>query len=370
MADGTGVYCKSYEYDRQGNVEFEYLYGNLTGTRKTPWTIDDHGKPSNGCECLQIEHIYTGDERNLIRYENHATYPHDCRYDYEDGTDRLKAKFIYDKKKEIRQREFFDYDDNGAVILEIVDNGSTLDRNNLDNVTERRIKKIQNTTSFPLGLPEVIEEKYLDNKTGKEHLLKKMVNAYDDHGKLKSQTIFDSDGNEAYTLTWKYNELGLVVEETNALEQTLIRDYDDNGNKIFEQGPDKSVYHKYEYDKMNRLRTEKEIWSDGTTLIQAYDYDNLGNRIASKDIYGHTTQIAYDDFNRPLRKTSPTVIDENGNQTQATFEKNYDVLGNVISLKEPKGASTVARYTIRANPIISAILMARKSISNIPSKAS
>ena len=305
-ADGAGIYCCRYKYDDHGNVLEERLYGNLSGKFQKPLAIDELGKPQKGCECLKIERQYSQDGRNLILFENHQTQPHDCRYEYYLFTDLLKAKYILDGPV-VCMREFFEYDDNGAKTVEIVDDGSSFDRGNLTDVTEQRIRRISNRQSFPMGLPDTIEEKYLDLSTGKECLLKRIVNKYNTNGKLSQQTIYDSKNNLQYTLTWNYNKLGKVIEETNALGQTITRRFDANGNKFIEQGFNKNVYSRYTYDYMNRLMTEEEVWTDGTVLSKKYDYDFLGNRISATDIYGQKTEYAYDAFSRLIKTTYPTA---------------------------------------------------------------
>src|ERR1700733_13703607 len=107
----------------------------------------------------------------------------------------------------------------------IIPDGSSLDKDDFSSVTERRIKSIRNTHSFPLGLPEVVEEKYLNS--GQERLLKRWVNRYNSQGKLESQAHYNEDGNYLYTLTWKYNVRGQIIEETNSLGQATQRIYDE-----------------------------------------------------------------------------------------------------------------------------------------------
>lgn len=167
-----------------------------------------------GTDSVNSAHEYTKGDYNLVDYENHPTYQHDCRYEYYPDSDLLQAKYIIDGIT-VRKREFYEYDDNGAVKLEIVDDGSSLNRDDLAGVTERHVKRITNNNSFLLGLPKNVEEKCWDVKTGQEHLLKRYVNIYNAEGKLREQMVFDSQNMKAYTLTWKYDKLGKVIEETS-----------------------------------------------------------------------------------------------------------------------------------------------------------
>jgi YD repeat-containing protein len=94
---------------------------------------------------------------------------------------------------------------------------------------------------------------------------------------------------------------------------------------------------------MNRLTSEEEVWTNGQRLIRHYEYDYLGNRISSTDIYGNKTLYAYNDFSQLTKVTYPT---------QQAIEKEYDALGNVISLTDAKGAQSTASYTLHAKPYI------------------
>src|ERR1700722_9450428 len=320
---------------------------NLNGSCEKPVPINPHLKHSNMMQTTRKSsgHEYTQDGRNLVKYENHPEHSHDYLYEYHEGIGLVKGRYTVEGEA-VRQRKFFDYDASNSITTEIIDDGSSLDGQNLTNVTERRIKRIHNCQSFPLGLPETIEEKYLDLATGQERLLKRLHNHYDQKGRLCRQMVYDSEGVQAYTLEWKYNERGQVVEETNALGQTTTYKYDSNDNMVFTQGPSKDVHHVYAHDYMNRLIREEEVWSDGTRLVQTYQYDYLGNQIARTDIYGNETQYSYDDFSRLKKIVYPAVLDENGRSLSPIVEKEYDSLGYVTALTDANGAKTSSRYTV------------------------
>lgn len=330
------VFCKTYEYDAAGNVLSELIFGNLTGGNSHPLVLNKNGIPrKNGCEFLYLGHEYSKDGCNLITYENHPEHEHDLLYEYHPGTTLMRARFTVEKGK-IKIREFFDYDASGAKILEMIDNGSSLHRDDLLDVSERRIKRIHNTQSFPLGLPEVIEERYVDLSSGDEKVLIKTVHQYDSGGRLCQKTIFDSEGKLAYTQSWTYNDRGDVIKEIDPLGQVIIREYDDHGNKIFEETPS-HVRYKNTYDFMNRLIREEE----SGILSKSCRYDRKGNRIAAIDIYGNETKTLFDPFGREKK-----VIYPDG----SSIEKSYDLLGNVTCIKDAKGAATFYKYTLHGKP--------------------
>lgn len=332
--NNTPVFCRSYTYDAAGNVIEECLYGTLTGKR-TLAKFDSYGWPEENTENLRLMRKYADDDFHSLIFENHPSHPHNYRYQYHPGTSLLAARFTVSNEV-IKIREFFEYDESGAVTLEIRDDGSSSKPHNLSGVTQRTLVRTQNTQTFPLGLPEIIEEKYVDLSTGEEVLLKKKVHRYDDAGRVAETSIFDAEGNLAYTLSWKYNAQGKVIEETDALGRMTLRSYDDNGNKIQEISPS-GVRTTYTYDFMNRLTREDE----NGILSKSYRYDYNGNKISTTDIYGQETLYEYDEFNREVKVISPL---------NTITQKEYDVLGNVTALIDPSSHKTSAEYTIYGKP--------------------
>lgn len=334
--DGKTLFCKYYEYDTAGNVLGEFVFGNLTGHNQHPIVVNKSGVPQrNGCEYLYIGHEYSKDGCNLITYENHPIHEHDLLYEYYPGTTLMRARFTVERGA-IHKREFFEYDASGSKILEIIDNGSHLKRDNLTNVTERRIIKTHNTQSFPLGLPEIIEERYLDIPSGKETILKTTLHNYNEAGRLCKTTILDSEGKPAFIQTWVYNERGDIVEETDPLGQVTTRQFDEQGNKILEVRPS-GVTYKYTYDLMNRLISEEE----NGLLSKSYQYDDKGNQVAATDIFGNETHFVYDALDREVKVIYPD---------NSCIEKTYDLLGNVSRLKDARGGITSYKYTLHGKP--------------------
>lgn len=346
-AEGQPLLCNQYAYDENGNLAEEILCGNLTGIEQPALEVDAQGRAKeNGADRLYVGHLYTQDGLNLVKYENCADKEHNVEYLYLPGTNLLAARFTIEGNK-IRIREFFEYDDLGALAKEIIDNGDDYSKHNLHNVTERRIRIITNSSSFPVGLAKTIEEKYLEG--GQEKLLRLLENCYDKEGHLKEQKCFDSNRNHLYTLTWKYNNLGKVIEEKNALGHVIRRKYDKNGNLEEEEGPQPDKKQIFFYDKMNRL-VQKEISGNGVHLTESYRYDTLGNKESSTDIYGQQTLYEYDDFGRPCKIIHPCVQNEKGETISPVTIKTYDYFGNVTSITDPCGYVTRAKYTVRGQP--------------------
>src|SRR5207253_503400 len=105
-----------FAYDSNGNVKLETLHGKFT-------SADTSDK-------LETTYTYSHDGLNLKTSEcdplGNYTY-----FDYYKGSNLLKSKFICDGDK-IKKREFYDYDKNAILIEEIIDDGTTKDKHDLN----------------------------------------------------------------------------------------------------------------------------------------------------------------------------------------------------------------------------------------------
>lgn len=345
--------ARYFFYDERGNILCDSLCGRLTG-RACPEIIigPKHVPIPNNYEAYSKAYTYSNDGLNLVLSES---YPNGkiIRYAYQPGTNRLISKLtFYEERTQIR--EFFFYDENGSLIKKIVDDGSVDDEfannpNKLKDVTKRLVTYLFPRTSEPVGLPERVDEMYLDMTSGLEVLIKRTFSAYSLEGRLLRQDHYDSHGVYCYTLTWDYDAHGNVIREQNALKHEIVRKYDENDNLIFEQGPDLNLYKRYEYDFANRL-IKQEVYADGQCETNSYGYDYLGRRIAMTDSHGQSTRYEYDDFGRLIRITHPEVPDENGKLVQPVEEYQYDVAGRVIYSKDKRGLVTLTDYNIRGQP--------------------
>ena len=139
-------------------------------------------------------------------------------YSYYKNSHLLYAQYTsYNGRIQIRN--FYRYDDSGAICEEVTDDGSSKVQEDLTDVTERLFKNIINT---PTGLPEVIEEYCLNESAGKKELIRRTVNAYDRHGWMIAQSIYDCEGTLSYTLEWQYDSHGNVILEKDALGYVTI----------------------------------------------------------------------------------------------------------------------------------------------------
>lgn len=347
-ADGYAHACRTYLYDERGNVLKETLWGNLSGQNVHPIRYGNAGQPEiNGCESYSNEHTYTKDGLNLLLTTSDGKKA--ASFTYQPNTNLVLSKLTC-ADGQIKIREFYEYDDNGIVTKEIIDDGITADKNNLLGVTERRIKNIYPTRTYPAGLPAIVEETYLDIATNQECLLGRVVNTFTDQGHLICQEHYDSDGVHVYSLQWAYDEMGNVIQEKDALWHEINRRYDANGNLIYEQGPRQDCYKEYTYDFSDRLIRINEVHNDQVQLSTTFSYDYLGNKIASVDAYGNETRYIYDDFGRLTEAIFPLTYDEHGTLYHPTKKTQYDLLDHPIVQTDGRGYSIQSAFTIHSKP--------------------
>lgn len=333
------LFCRTLKYDSYGNVTENQLWGNLTGTNTISPEVDQKGNPKNNdCEVYIKTYQTSQDGWNLPLIENDGRKT--IVSSYYPNSNLLKSRLIKDQAHTLK-RQFFKYDDNAVPIEEINDDGTTEDPNDLTNVTERHLKIITPTKTFPIGLPHIIEEKYWENNA--YHPLKKTINTHSLQGKILSQEHYDSDETLAYTLFWEYDNLGHITKEVNALGETTTYLYDANGNKTQELGPDYQI--QLTYDCANRLIQEQELWQDGTLLVTTHHYDRLSQRTSTIDPFGQTTRYEYDPFGRLIATYLPPL----GN-SRPVERKEYDPMGHIISSTDPNGYCTKKAYTLRGQP--------------------
>ena len=331
-----------FTYDKKGNILKEKFYGNLTGTSQIPILLSDNQAKKNGAEFYKKTFTYSDDELNLLLEENEAN-GRTTQYAYYSKTDLIYSKFLLNHDQ-ICAREFYDYDENNALTRVICDNGTQKDKNNLSDISERRITYYYPRKIAPVGLPERIDEMVLDLATGQELLLKRKLQTFSIEGKMTKQEVFDASGNYCYTLEWQYDPHGNLIWERNALGEEIHKKYDANDNLIFEQGPSFETSTTYTYDFSNRCICEEKTHINGERFVTHYRYNLAGNRISQIDRYGHETLYQYDELNRIIATIYPKTAEE----TAPTRTKiSYDCLGHRIEEVDGRGLVTQKTYNSR-----------------------
>lgn len=352
-SQGVIQFARTYRYDDAGNVDVERLWGNLTGANSVSPALEiDNSLLYNDCEYYEKCYGYTKEDENTLG--NLVILETDGRqatsFFYYPKTDRLRVKIKgYDNVAYLR--EFYEYNEDGALTKQITDDGQDSNVNNLAGVTERHIKYVVPRATYPYGLPETVEERYLDLKTGEEKLLHKTVNFYSKHGKLLRQDHYGSDDIKAYELLWEYDAHGNMTKEVDAMGREIIREYDlKNDRLVYEKGPNPNTHKTFQYDKMGRLVKEENIHPDGI-LVTTHRYDKVGNRIATVDSYGNETRFEYDAFGRMIKTILPPVANEEGQLYYPFLHFEFTEMSQVKRFTDARGHTITSDYTVRGQPI-------------------
>ncbi|SCA62460.1 Uncharacterized protein SCG7109_AA_00490 [Chlamydiales bacterium SCGC AG-110-M15] len=342
------VFSKTYTYDKSGNVSVESIWGNLSGKGKETFEFDETGKPiDKEIEGYHVYSTYSNDDYHvtLSRTEDNG---HRTDWVYRENSDVLLAK--YESCHGMRySREFYTYNAAGSLIKTVTDDGSDDSVYHLNNVTMRHITCVTPSDEpVSFGLPLIIEERFLNLETQEQELISKVVNTYNNLGRLVKQDFFNADNEYGYSNKTEYDGKGRPIKLEDTRGEIYISAYDENGNKVFTQGPGTEKYTTYQYDFADRLIQKTEKHRDGKTFSEAYAYDYLGRRVSSRDIYGNTSYLEYDTFGRETRVRLASISSENGLATPEV-QKEYDFLGNCIASTDADGRTEHFAYSVRGD---------------------
>ena len=223
----------------------------------------------------------------------------------------------------------------------MVDDGTEIEGDK--GVTERHITKITPyTETVAIGMPKVITEYYEDLTTQTEHLLKKVVNIYNDRNLLVEQIHYDNLDRARFTLKWDYDAHGNTILETNPLNEKIMREFDENNNMICETK--EGLTTRYVYDLANRLREVHQKYRPDLTLITRHTYDFCGNLISTVDHFNNETRYSYDEFGHVIKVEGAFYTGENGELISSTTLMEYDLMGNQKLITDANGHTTTKSY--------------------------
>ncbi len=360
-AGGNIFYYKHFTYDSndKGNIVEEREYGDVIGLGAISLNVDDSGLVTNQDGHIKNYAYFSGkDTHGFFQTDAKGT---GVKYWYKIGTNLLLKKFILTNgspdleeenyKSGIKERHFYDYNEDAALIQVIVDDGKEGPLKNNFGVTERTITRIFPKQELPnIGALEVVEQKYSSTDGKSEFLLRRIVNQFDGQGNIASQAIYDSDENHCYTLTKGY-ERGLLVFETDPLGSETHYAYDGNQNLILETHSNTGISIEYGYDLRNFPIYTLEKDQAGNRFGTQITYDIAGHKLSELDRYGNQTLYTNDSLGRFVQITYPEVSDGTHSSVRPTYTYAYDLFDNPISVTDPKGRTLLRSYNVHGKPI-------------------
>ena len=263
------------------------------------------------------------------------------------------------------------YDSNGTNVMQVsypavtnyagaVSNYSESFSYNPDGTVATKTDKNGNVTSYTYNsYGSLASETRNTNRSQQDQVT--ISYSYDILGRKAGET----DGNGHQT-SYQYDNLGKLRYETKQVTDpgtnqlvnvTTEYQYDAAGNKTATIDPEGKTTN-YDFTPMNRL---SQVTDAKLNTVQ-FTYDAAGNKTGTKDRNDNWTHASFDKNNRMASATDPEnnvttyAYDEEGNQTSVTdplgriTSKAYDRLGRVISSTEPDEGNATRTTTYVYDP--------------------
>ena len=346
-SDKRAYRAKRYAYDNLGNVLEERIFGNLSG-KGSPLNLDAKGLPiedgveSSGRRCT----YHTGRISTLQSEEDDRGRR--IEYSYLSGTDRLVSQLTFDHN-ELKQRKFWHYNADGVFICESLDDGSSPYPENLTGVKQRLV--IQ-TTPNPDGpyvdMPWIIEEKRWEQ--GEERLVHKTILHYTAEGHIGQRDHYDAEGCFRYSLSYKYDSQGRLIEETDPLGRSQQFTYDACGNKISHKPYSGRTHTDFTFDYSNHLTASHQLGDDGIALRESFAYNRKHQLIREEKPLGYFVDYRYDPAGNLIKKELPPLLDSVGNKQSNFSTYVYDSFGRRLKVTAPDGNITKTVYNAYDRP--------------------
>jgi len=310
-ANNQPVWVRTYTYDRRGNVIKETLSGDLYG--KGEWETE-----IQTCE-------YDSNNRPICINKPGGKL---TRVSYLKGTDLVTGEWIGNSHS-IKQRTLYEYDKDHTLVRKIIDDGTSLNCDDLFDVNVRKITEIDSENG---KTTEVREKAY---RFGTEKLLKRTCHIYKENS---CTTEIYGENEELFSTTEeRTNDQKKIVFTSNALGETRYYQYDVWQNLLSEESEGKR---NFSYDLNNQLIEERQ-----GDQVTRHRYSINTHEII--DPLGHITTLKTDFLGRVIEKQLPFVYDEEGKLNRPKFTYHYDAMGNLVEEIDPIGARTLHRYTAK-----------------------
>jgi RHS repeat-associated protein len=313
-----------YSYDDVGNLIQKTDAKGMTEERVTTYTYDDEGQLLSavieGDDPVETAFTYDADGNLETMTDPMGNVTQFLEYDAMGNLLRMS-----DARGEIW---LFEYDDTGRLVAQTdpLNNTTAYEydgANNRTAVINAQLKRFEFEYDDHNNLIRAVDpqDKYIELTYNTDNLPTEVVDQegvssaieYDNEGRITSR--IDGAGNETQYL---------YSESTDTHEPSTY--------------PIEIVYptfsRQFTYDRRGRVVEETDVL-EAETLTRTYEYDEVGNLVASTDEEGEVTSYTYDALNRLV-----SSVNANGDETNRT----YDSRGNLTSIQDANDGNTFYIY--------------------------
>ncbi len=326
----TPQIATEYIFDDAGNVTRQIYRGSFLSPSSPKVTLDNDNSPHSG-DKITIHAQY--DKRSLKKAEQDPLGNWTYFY-YEDKRDLLTARIMCEGTTPVK-REFFSYNTAAVCTEEIVDDGSSFDRDSLSGVTRRYIHTIQPRQKTPFfGSPE--EERWsVVTLCGGEKQVKRLSYIRDKKGRAIEKRLFGSNNSLQKTWHYEFDDIHRITKESDPTG--AITEYTYNNAGLIETKKSPLAIFSYRYDLLDRVVEEKKSFPDGSSLSQSYTHTLTGREKTTIDERGRKSTTCLDSLGRTVSKTDPSIHTED-DLVSPTTTTTYT--GRCETTTSPSGAIT------------------------------
>lgn len=339
-------YLKTFEYDEKGNVIKNCMFTAITPNAQGP-KLDAKGNlQANQSDCYEVRYEY---DKELPTHKVAEYYPDgsSIKYVYEPGTDKIQARLCY-QPAGLVERRFYAYDNFSQTILEIEDDGCTIDPGSFEGVSHRKVIR---RTVVPSGsCSGLIHEEILsiwDVEKGREIPQLSRQYRYSPQRKKIAEIETDLITGVCSEKLFDYDDHNNIIYEKNERGAEVFRQFDVDDRLLVEK-TSAGVARSYGYDADRRLKfcIETHVEYPGIEWKTMYEHDAMGNMVRITDPYGLVREFIYDQAGRLVCEQLQGTTDEMGQlrKTPITKEYGYDIEDKLIWQKDESGFTHCKEY--------------------------
>lgn len=319
--NGTPLASRVFDYDDNGLLIGATFYGNLSGTQKTPLSVDKEGYPDAPCESYTTRWTYSQEDGLTLIFQSEDNGK-TILYIYDRIIKKLTAELTGDGLN-ILHRRFFDYNSDGLLSSLTIDDGSSIDVSDIRHVHERHV--IDYTYVNNSDVIDSITEKYFQPSTGQLNTTLRIVNIYSltSPREIIGQDFYDRE-NRLIRTDQFYNEASIdaIIPQEDSAYAT---NYTARGEPTVHTLGDGTII-KYKYFLDGTLKEETD--NQGNITIYQRDLFGRAIKIDTYDATGTLNASIYNNYDAFHLKEYFDAINN------VHYQYHYNDIGQLISVQD------------------------------------